>query len=374
MRNNMETLKRFLSIFMYALSNCMLYSKDHASVNELTKKAFSLLNELLQESDGIEILIVEDDLIINKNPMREMGIHGENFIRRIKRKGISHIHLLRGVTHSELNRLIVDIAATKEGIKSYPHIKTGVVDVHISNAFIEGLGNGFDDEDLSKFTSEQIERVKEEYNRISPFKKFNVAGFEEMVMNFIIMLQKKVNILKLIKPPRSFHEYSYTHAANVAVLTLFQAEALGVQEDMLRDIGIAAVLHDVGKVLLPEDVTNREGSPAGEETIKLHPLYGAQYLAGVEGLTRLAPIAAFEHHLRYDGKGYPALKTANKKQHMCSQIIAISDFFDTLRSTSLYRTSLGVKEMLSLMKTKDEGAFNPFLVNSFTRAMYLALS
>lgn len=357
---------------MYALSNCMLYSKDHASVNELTKKALSILSDLFKESDIIEIIIVEDDLIINKNPMRDMGIYGDNFIKRIKRKGISRIHLLKGVTHSELTQLIADIATTKEEVKSYPHIKTGAVDVHIEHVHIDSLDEDFDAEDLSSFTSEQIERVKEEYNKISPFKKLNVAGFEEMVVNFIMMLQKKVNILKLIKPPRSFDEYSYTHATNVAVLTLFQAEALGIREDMIHDIGIAALLHDVGKLLIAKDVTNKEGSPTGEETIKLHPLYGAQYLANVNGLTRLAPIAAFEHHLRYDGQGYPKLRTGNKKQHICSQIIAISDFFDTLRSTSLYRTSLGIKEMLSLMKTKDEGAFNPFLVNSFTRAMYLA--
>ena len=352
----------------------MLYSKDHTSVNELTKKAMSALSDFFEESDTLEMIIVEDDLVINKNPMREMGIHGESFIKRIKRKGISRIQLSKGVTHSELKQLIADIATTQEKIKSYPHIKTGVVDVHIGNVQIDSLDEEVDTEDLSSFTSEQIEKVKEEYNKISPFKKLNVAGFEEIVVNFIAMLQKKYNVLKIIKPPRSFDEYSYTHATNVAVLTLFQAEALGIREDVLHDIGIAALLHDVGKLLITKDVTDKEGSPAGEEKIKLHPLYGARYLAHINGLTPLAPIAAFEHHLRYDGQGYPTLKTGNKKQHICSQMIAISDFFDTLRSTSLYRSSLGVKEMISLIRTKDEGAFNPFLVNNFTRAMYLALS
>ena len=176
----METFKNFLSIFMYALSNCMLYSKDHASVHELTKKALSILTDLFKESGTIEMIIVEDDLIINKNPMREMGIHGDNFIKRIKRRGISRIHFLEGVTHSELKQLIADIATTKENIKSYPHIKTGVVDVHIGNIYIDSLDEGIGAEDLSDFTSEQIEKVKEEYHKISPFKKLDITGFEEM--------------------------------------------------------------------------------------------------------------------------------------------------------------------------------------------------
>lgn len=107
--------------------------------------------------------------------------------------------------------------------------------------------------------------------------------------------------------------------------------------------------------------------------MELHPLYGAQYLAKINGLTRLAPIAAFEHHLRYDGRGYPKLKS-NIKQHICSQMIAISDAFDILRITTPHQTALDLKEVLVTMKTKDEGLFNPFLIDNFIRSIHLALS
>jgi len=78
-----------------------------------------------------------------------------------------------------------------------------------------------------------------------------------------------------------------------------------MKEDFIHDIGIAALLHDVGKIFVPGELLKKESSLRAKESeaMKLHPLYGAQYLAKIDGLTHLAPIVAFEHHLRYDGLG-----------------------------------------------------------------------
>ncbi|MBE0426629.1 MAG: HD domain-containing protein [Nitrospirae bacterium] len=371
----METLKRFISIFMSAVSNCSLYSKEHAFVDELSRKALSILGELYKEADSLEIMILEDDLIANKMAVRDIGIQGLNLIKRLKRKGISRIDFLKGITLSELKQLVADISTTEKGAKPHQHIKVGVVDIRIGRFEID---KDFDIDSLSNFTSEQVEKVKREYNSISPFKKLKIAGLEEIVVQFSLMVKKEINILKLLCPARSYSENDYTHATNVSVLTMFQAQTIGVREEFLRDIGIAALLHDTGKLLIPGGggfLKRQDSSEAEEnEETEIHPLYGAQYLAKINGLTRLAPIVAFEHHLRYDGRGYPKLKGGNIKQHICSQMTAISDYFDNLRSRKPYKGALEIKEALSLMKTKDEGLFNPFLIDNFIRSIHLALS
>ncbi len=124
-----------------------------------------------------------------------------------------------------------------------------------------------------------------------------------------------MNILRLISPVKSYSEYTYTHATNVAVLSMFQAETLGIRDTLLRDIGISALLHDVGKLFISKDILEKSASLDKEEweEIKMHPLYGARYLAKLEGIPSLAPIVAYEHHLRFDGKGYPSLITGEKK-------------------------------------------------------------
>jgi len=379
----MENVTGFISIFMSAVSNCILYSRNHASVDGLIQKAFSILNEILKSSGNFEMMIIENDLVINKNSVAETGLQGQNLIKKLKRKGISHINFSKGLTAAELGNLVADISTTEKGLKSSAHMKVGIVDVHVGGLHsphsvksLSGSASDIQKKSISAFTAEQIEKAKDEYSKISPFKQLHLAGFEEIVGQFILMLKKEANVLKLLRPAQSFARQDDTHATNVAVLTIFQAQSIGIKEEFHGDIGLAALLHDVGKSFIPRRILEKEVSQERKERAikELHPLYGAQYLAKIKGLTHLAPIVAFEHHIRYDGHGYPNLKSRNIKQHICSQMTAISDAFDTLRSTTLNKKALDLKEVLVTMKTRDEGLFNPFLVENFIRSIHLALS
>lgn len=98
-------------------------------MDDLTNEAFSLLEELLNESESFEIMIVESDLVVNKTPLRDIGLQGANFIKRLKRKGLSRIDVLKGITQPELKRLVAEMAGNDEGLGTYPHIKGGVIDV-----------------------------------------------------------------------------------------------------------------------------------------------------------------------------------------------------------------------------------------------------
>lgn len=368
----MDLLKGFISAFMSAVSNSALYSNDHDSVNELSNKALSILNEFFIKAETLEIMILQDELVVNKSPIRDIGVHGINLIKRLKRKGISRIDFLKGVSLSELKQLVFELSSEEE-IKTSAHIRKGIIDVKIGGIKFEG---DVDKDSILRFTSEQVQKIKETYLNISPFKRLNVAGLEEIVINFIITFRKEVNILKLISPVKSYSEYTYTHATNVAVLSMFQAETLGIKDTVLRDIGIAALLHDVGKLFISKDILEKSSSLDEKEweEIKLHPLYGARYLSKLEGIPALAPIVAFEHHLRFDGKGYPPLCISGKRQHLCSQAVAIADFFDALRSMRPYRRELEIKEVLSIMMRESGKMFNPFLLDNFIRSIHIALS
>ncbi|MEC4684263.1 MAG: HD domain-containing phosphohydrolase [Nitrospirota bacterium] len=363
----MAFAKAFISTLMSAISNCSLYSKDHISVDNLTKKSIAILDELLTDKDSLEIMVVEDNLVVNKTPARNAGHHGSNLIKRLKRKGISRIDFLKGISYSELKQFIADLSDPEKKLRTYPHIKTGIVDVRIGGYTLASS--------LENISAEQVERVKELYHNIAPHKELNISGLEEIVVNFIVTFKREANILKLISPVKAYSEYTYTHATNVAILSMFQAESLGARDDLLHDIGIAALLHDVGKLFISKEILEKTGKLDKKEweEIKMHSLYGARYLAKIDGLTQLAPIAALEHHLRYDCKGYPQLNAGGTEQHFCSQIIATSDFFDALRSRRPYKRDWQIKEIIALMKENAGSEFNPFLVDNFSRTLLKAL-
>lgn len=371
----MEAVKTFISTLMIAVSNCSLYSDKHEAFDELTKKAFSLLIDILEEQ--FEIMVIHNELIINKTPLREAGLYGANLIKSLKRKGIARIDFSKGVTLSEFRQFTVDLSKRGNALTSSSHIRTGTIDVNVavSNLFSDCEFNADCDSDsMGSISSEDIAKVKEIINSTSPFKKINIIGLEEVIVSFIANFRRESNLFKMLSPVKSHSEYTYTHTTNVAILTVFQAESMGIKDELLHEIGIAALLHDTGKMFISKEILDKKGKLDEREfnEIKKHPLCGAKYLAKIDGLTRLAPIIAFEHHMKYDSSGYPQYSSGSKKQHIYSQIVAISDFFDALRSQRPYRGSLETKDIIAMMKKSSGKDFNPSLVKHFSEMLQVA--
>lgn len=368
----MVLVKNFISALVSAMSNYSLYSKDHPSVDEFGRKSLKILENLLKVSDKIEIMLIEDDLIINKTSFKDIGLQFDNLKKRMKRKGLSRIEFLPNVTFEEIRQFISEILEIDKKMPGFPHIKTGVIDIQLSEVQTE---NNFDGDDISGFLSQQTEIVKEIYKNVASAQQTSVPRINQVMGNFLSAFRKKENVLKLLSHAKSREEYSYIHATNVSVLSMFQMKTLGVKENMLlRDIGIAGLLHDIGKLFISGETLGKRGVLDEKEwtVIKLHPIYGARFLSSIRGLPPIVTIVAFEHHLKYDGQGYPQLNMF-KNQHICSQVVSIADCFDALRSTRPYRKGLEVREILAIMQKDKSRAFNPFLLGNFIRRIDKAL-
>jgi hypothetical protein len=370
--------KQFITALTIAISNCSLYAQEHELIEESAKKTFVLLNAFLQ--DRTEMMIIENELVINKLPLRDARLHSTNLVKRFKRKGVSRIDFEKGITAAEIKQFITDLSTTDESIQTYPHIKTGIVDVGAGSSADSSAPGGtdfaIDMDSVSSFTEDQVEKLKQIYHTVSPFKKLKITDLEAIVARFVATISREISILKLLSPVKSYSNYTYVHSINVAVLSIFQAESLGLTGKELHDIGLSAVLHDVGKLFISKEILEKKGKLDEKEFAEIthHPSYGAGYLANIDGIIRMAPIVAFEHHRKYDGTGYPTLAMHGKKQHIASQIVAISDFFDALRSWRPYRKSLETKEVLVLMKKNAGTDFNPMLVDNFVRTFLKALA
>ncbi len=380
----MEQTRRFITLLMSSVSTSSLYSRDHPSVGEQMEDILSNLGNFFTDRANVPIMIVGDELVVNEMAIKNPGIHEKNLIKKMKRKGFSRIELLRGLTGGELLRFIGDLGSPGEIDRTYSHIKLGFVSVRFGK---RGAGSrdpstetveeerilpGLSPEDLPE---EIINEVKDTFHNISPFRKMNTSGLEELVMNFIGTFRKEVNILKLISPVRTYSEYTYTHATNVSILAMIQAETIGIKGSLLRDIGISALLHDVGKLFVPTDILEKKGKLDEKEfeEIKKHTIYGAKYLTLLDGVTPLAAIVAYEHHMRYDGNGYPERRSFRKVQHVCSQIVQVSDFFDALRSKRPYKRDWSLEEIITLMRESSGTIFNSSLINNLSHILSSAL-
>jgi putative nucleotidyltransferase with HDIG domain len=169
---------------------------------------------------------------------------------------------------------------------------------------------------------------------------------------------------------KNYDEYTFNHSVNVAIYAIALGQRIGLPKKLLSHLGMAGLLHDIGKTTIPSGVINKTEKLTPEDwaLIHYHPIAGSEIILRVkewgELSTRLIA-AAFEHHLRYDLSGYPRM--ARKKSiTLFGRIVALADFFDALIRPRAYRGFPYVSEkILGFMLERAGKDFDPALVKIF---------
>jgi putative nucleotidyltransferase with HDIG domain len=159
--------------------------------------------------------------------------------------------------------------------------------------------------------------------------------------------------------------YTRGHSQRVAELSRTLAHKIGLSEEQCERVYLSGLLHDVGKIGVPEAVLTKPGKLTAEEfdAIKKHPEIGAQILGNIKQLQDIIPGVLY-HHERWDGKGYPFGKKAEGIP-LIGRIICVADCFDAMGSTRTYRAALSLETVLEEIKRCSGTQFDPTLANVF---------
>jgi len=176
-------------------------------------------------------------------------------------------------------------------------------------------------------------------------------------------------VFLLLKSLKEYDDYTFDHSINVAVISAAIARRLGYGEDETERIGTAAILHDIGKLYVPREIIHKAGrlTPAEWQKVKRHPVEGERILRE-EGVDLLSRRVAYEHHMRYDMKGYPRPKPGEKCAE-ASDMVRIADTYDALTTRRPYRKQISPFEALRLMEKGRGTEFHPGYFDIFLGVM-----
>jgi HD-GYP domain-containing protein (c-di-GMP phosphodiesterase class II) len=155
------------------------------------------------------------------------------------------------------------------------------------------------------------------------------------------------------------------HSTRLAEWAMRVGQELGLEEDDLRDLEIAALLHDIGKIGIPDSILKKPAKLEADEyaLMKKHPEYGWAVLRMLPGFERAA-LYILHHHESFDGKGYPAgLK--GSEIPIASRIVSVIDSFDAMVSSRPYRKGLPFEEAIRRLILGSGTQFDPAVVESF---------
>lgn len=199
-----------------------------------------------------------------------------------------------------------------------------------------------------------------------------VALVHEVADALLSLLQENPDLLFAVVDLIEADAYTHRHNVNVAVLSMLTARAMGYRLEHVRDIALGALLHDIGKALVPPEVLQKPGQLSVEEKLSVmsHPELGYQILAECKAISYLTKQIILLHHEKLDGSGYPlGLKSIEIPEYV--QIVTVCDMYDAMTTNRIYRQKMPAYQAIDILLAECVYKINPKILTHMLRSVVL---
>jgi len=366
-----DTLFPVVSDLALAIQAASAYPENHPRVQEILVRLHRRAQADAGRLRGLNIGFFRDHVVVDESPFVEPNPTLTRLIERMREKGIEKILISEGITFGEMKRFVYFLAegsgAASEQI--WESIVYGKIDGAESvGAAALGLSPSSRPSGFMAGATEVLKDVL--LSMVSERKRSTVEDGRDIVSSIMKGLRQEGMLIDRLIRLQGHDDYTVTHSLNVCILVVSQAARLGLPENRVREAGLAALLHDVGKEMTPSAILTKPSRLDLDEfdQVKRHPTVGAKLLRRIDCGTELPMIVAFEHHIKYDRSGYPKVRT-QEPLHVASYMTQIADVYDALRSYRPYQPSIELERTVSIMKEGRGTEFEPRLFDNFVEIL-----
>lgn len=221
-------------------------------------------------------------------------------------------------------------------------------------------------------TIEQTFEVVKKEQSLAKIFTFEQLGkkFSFVVRDILEQIKNHKDVISLLSEVSSYDHYIFTHSLNVTIYSLALGVELKLPQRKLEELGMGAMLHDVGKMLVPYEILTKPGKLTNDEyeVIKKHAEDGFNVLRNVPNIPLVAAHCAYQHHERLDGSGYPR-RLVGENIHHFGRIIAIADVYDAVTSNRVYRKAMLPNEGLEILYAGAGTKFELNMIEAFRKSI-----
>jgi len=363
--------------FVASLRALTLYPQEHPEIEKKVSDFFQRLSRYLDQRSSLTLLFIGGEVVVENTPLPELSGTLEQFIQRLQAMKFQRLVFRRGLTSDELilflqlllpllkNPSDADLVIARSQ-EQLPHILAG------SLPFETGPQISYDE--FSSILQPARESILSLSGQLQdfftdlegPLSETKVSMAKEITAKINSMVVNREIPLKIPIYRRSSDPDPYIHAINVSALSMALARRLKLEESVIQEIGLGALLHDIGLHLYPSVSPTRTPTITLDEKKRQweHPIRGAEILLATPDMPDIVPMVAYEHHIHYDGGGYPAQERP-RHLNLASMIICITNSYDNLRRHRPKQDALSLTHTLNWMDRQIGIHFHPTLFKEF---------
>jgi len=364
---------RFLNAFAQTLSVMTLYPAGHPSRERAVDQAYEELDALSGPGGHPAFTFLEDEVVYGREALRDLKSWEPG--RRLIAAGVQRLEFERRVTRDEFDGLLEELLArlTLSAIDTSENRQMRSLGARFGTVGLEGeqaqpAVTALATLDLA--LGEEAETFRWMQRQVQSNSGVPILEAEAVVRSLTLAMRGDQRMVLPLLKLKEFDQYTTTHALNVAVLSMGLAESLGCRPREIRAIGVAGLLHDIGKTRIPIEVLTKPGKLTDEERLIMnaHPVDGARLILQSEEDLDLAATVAYEHHIMLDGGGYPALHY-RRECTLASRLVHVCDVYDALSTKRPYRDAWPSEKTLAYLEERAGKEFDPDLVAAFVRTL-----
>jgi HD-GYP domain-containing protein (c-di-GMP phosphodiesterase class II) len=356
------------------LKNVTIYPESHPFLLALAEKLIATIEGLLVGRKEVAFYFVSGELFFETYSVpvdQSISMVVELFISR----DVGGIFFKPGLTTEELIRLaglmnrepaalvaeggIIEVAS-RANISHIEIHRVMLVDKNTGNTIKEGQKKA------TALFLDAVESIKDVVQNVHLDKAISTRRLSTVVQTMVDNILDNRDALMGLTNLKMYDEYTFAHSVNTSILAISLATFLSFEKPQIAALGVAALLHDIGKIRVPIEIINKPSKLTEVEwdAVRRHPVDGALIASGIPGVTKLAMVASFEHH-RHGPTAYPHVD-APVPQHLFSQIVSLADAYEALTAARVYYSvQMPADQAIRILMKKRGSAFSPVLVKAF---------
>jgi HD-GYP domain-containing protein (c-di-GMP phosphodiesterase class II) len=363
-----------------------IYDSKNVALHQFIQESIQTINTLIEREGVLSLKIIKDDFFLNGQRLR-YSVEGftsfKYLLTQWRKRLIGEVIFESLVDENMLREFVYTLINLEEGREENATLfNDQLASRHITSIkvnpleIVEGeekaftLQNEDHQEVAKKVFFETIGTIKEMLTQIKGKQYADVRKLKRLAQKAVHLIIEDESILLGMTTIKNYDEYTFNHSVNVSIYSLAMGKRLGFSKKTLTELGITALLHDIGKSKIPREVLNKPASLNEEEwgIMKKHPLMGVEIVLNLKQLGEINPrmvVGIFDHHLKSDLSGYPKL-FRKKEVSLFGRIIQIADSYDAMSTPRIYKkTPYTPEQALAIMLREKTVHFDPLLLKIF---------